>query len=292
MENLQLIKNLVGDISIDDLKYVDYSISKDLGIFIPSVGFCGYAVKKDHTHPAYSFVIMLTKNQNILKAKLQPDNENYLAAMLAPHIPHTEEAGDSFVRYIALFVSRELMETTYKMYTVKVKPFLQWHEFLISKDIMVLINRFSDEFQTKKPGYQKIMDALAVILTNDLIRYAFGCGSEKNRLSDNDIRRVEDYIHQYFSESISISFLADLSGMSNTSFLRKFKANTGMSPIHYLIKVRLNKAKKLIGDANLNMTEIALQCGFSSSSHLSSCFKKYYKITPTEYKVLLNGGNI
>ena len=64
--SLQMIQNLVGDISESNLKYVDCYISDELGLFIPSVGFCEYAIIPQHTHPAYSFVLFFSKEQNIV----------------------------------------------------------------------------------------------------------------------------------------------------------------------------------------------------------------------------------
>lgn len=55
MEDLDKIQKLVGDITDEDLKHVDCSVSDVLGIFVPSTGYCKYAVTPNHTHPGEVF---------------------------------------------------------------------------------------------------------------------------------------------------------------------------------------------------------------------------------------------
>ena len=50
MKDIDKIQELVGDICAEDLKYVDCSVSHNLGIFIPSVGYCNFAIKPQHTN--------------------------------------------------------------------------------------------------------------------------------------------------------------------------------------------------------------------------------------------------
>ena len=62
-KSLESIQSLVGNITEENLKYVDSYVNQHLGIFIPSVGFCEYAISPDHTHPAYSFVFFFLKSK-------------------------------------------------------------------------------------------------------------------------------------------------------------------------------------------------------------------------------------
>jgi AraC family transcriptional regulator len=75
-KSLKNIQKLVGNITEENLKYVDYYIDKHLGIFIPSVGFCEYAIKPQHTHPAYSFIVFFSEEQSIvpLTIKVVPNH--------------------------------------------------------------------------------------------------------------------------------------------------------------------------------------------------------------------------
>ena len=57
-----------------------------------------------------------------------------------------------------------------------------------------------------------------------------------------------------------------------------------MTPIEYLIEVRLQQAKKLLRRGDIPITQVALRCGFNSSSHLASSFQRVLHMTPSEYR--------
>ncbi|MDF2858191.1 MAG: hypothetical protein K0Q87_4042, partial [Neobacillus sp.] len=63
-----------------------------------------------------------------------------------------------------------------------------------------------------------------------------------------------------------------------------FKAVTGETPIDFLKTMRLKKARSQLINSVDNMTEIALKCGFNSSSYFSSCFIEKYRMTPTAFR--------
>ncbi len=291
MIDLQNITNLVGEITAQDLKYVDCYITKELGIFIPGVGYCGYAIKHGHTHPAYSVVILLKESENVFKAESEPDNRHYLAGILSPDVPHEEKDTGEFSRYIALFISKQLFDKTLKFYNRSSLDYKDWFQFLISKEIVILINRFTEEYDRRQSGYENILEALAIIITHDIIRNVIGKVRSDSVVWNNDIQGVIDYIHQNFHEPLSVSKLSGMANMSVSNFTGKFKEQTGLSPNRYIIQTRLKKSKILLRSNTLNITEIALQCGFSNTAHLTLVFKKHFNMTPSEYKELYKTEN-
>ena len=54
---MQRIRRLVGPITREQLRYVDWALASDLGVFVPVAGPCGYATTPEHAHPAWSFVV-------------------------------------------------------------------------------------------------------------------------------------------------------------------------------------------------------------------------------------------
>lgn len=102
--------------------------------------------------------------------------------------------------------------------------------------------------------------------------------------SNYAVARAQHYIEQHFSENISVKQLAELGNMSISSFNRIFKKVNKLTPIEYLIEIRIEKSKKLLRRKEIPITEIAMRCGFSSSAHLSSSFSRLLNITPSEYR--------
>ena len=186
---------MVGDITEEDLRYVDCYIDKDMSIFIPSTGFCQYAIRTSHTHPAYSFVVFFSKEQSFLKQNIYLPEEHYLAAALSPDIPHEEKETDEFTRYIAIMISRESFEKIYiENYGNKPIKKLLWKQFPVSQDIMMYIRRFMAEYQNKILGYQKIVEALSTLISHCLIRDLYKVNI-KSHYTDNKfgIDRIIEY---------------------------------------------------------------------------------------------------
>jgi AraC-like DNA-binding protein len=84
-----------------------------------------------------------------------------------------------------------------------------------------------------------------------------------------------EYLHQNFSEKITIDRLADRVYLSRSTFTRSFQAFCSCSPIQYLTKYRMKKAMELLGNSTMSKTEIAHFCGFYDLSHMERSIKTY-----------------
>lgn len=83
-------------------------------------------------------------------------------------------------------------------------------------------------------------------------------------------------------EEFSIDALVDKMNLSRSSFYRKIKALTGMTPVDYLKNFRLDYAARLLREG-ARVSEVALMAGFSSSSYFAKCFKAKFGMIPKEY---------
>jgi hypothetical protein len=97
------LKSLVGDIKEEQLKHVEYYVGDHMGICIPSTGFCEYALKRQHTHPSYSFAIFPAEFNVIDDTEYFTDPYHYVTYTFPPDFPHEEKNQDTFKRYIAFF---------------------------------------------------------------------------------------------------------------------------------------------------------------------------------------------
>ena len=99
------------------------------------------------------------------------------------------------------------------------------------------------------------------------------------------LERAYDYVKKNMSDSdLSIEEFGKQLHLSRTQLFRKIKALTGMSPSLFVSTLRLKYAAELLQESSLTVSEIAWQVGFSSVSYFTSCFRKLYNITPTEYR--------
>lgn len=289
--DFKIVQSLVGsDITKENLRYVDFYISEKLSIFIPSIGFCEYAIRPHHCHPAYSFIILFSDEQKLITPTVSIPYDHYIVTCISPEIPHEEKISDEFNRYIALFIDKDFFHSIFSMYSSNKFSYYSWNTFTINKNIMFFINKFMSEYEDKSYGSENILNSLSKIITNELIRCTLKLENKRadKHLEYDSIQYVVDYINQHFSEKITVESLCKLINMSESNFNKSFKKQTDSSPIEYLINIRLKKAKKFLRESNFSITDISLKCGFYSASHFSSCFMKQLGITPSEYKKIFN----
>ncbi|WP_337906990.1 helix-turn-helix domain-containing protein [Iningainema tapete] len=106
----------------------------------------------------------------------------------------------------------------------------------------------------------------------------------KGGLGDRKILQVSEYINAYLDQEIKLADLANLAGVSQFHFSRLFKQSMGISPHQYLLQQRVERAKQLLKKSKLAISEIALQCGFNSQSHLGKYFREFTGVTPSSYR--------
>jgi AraC family transcriptional regulator len=97
------------------------------------------------------------------------------------------------------------------------------------------------------------------------------------------LRRVIERM-RCFDSDLSLQALANESGYSRVHFVRMFKAATGSSPHNYLLNLKLERVRELLKNPSMSLIDIALDCGFSSHSHMSRLFHKLVGVTPSAYR--------
>lgn len=95
-----------------------------------------------------------------------------------------------------------------------------------------------------------------------------------------------DYIEQNPAQEITLKKLSRIANMSISSYTSKFRALIGLSPLDYCIHLRLTKARKLLLDSKLSLSEIAVECGFYDSNYLIKLFRQREGITPAKLRKL------
>jgi AraC family transcriptional regulator len=103
-------------------------------------------------------------------------------------------------------------------------------------------------------------------------------------LSNRLLGRLLEYIEDHLAEDFSVSDLSHAIGGSATEVTSGFRAATGYSPWQFVLRQRVERAKGLLTSSQLTMIEIALACGFSSSQHFATVFKKQVGTTPSAFR--------
>lgn len=147
------------------------------------------------------------------------------------------------------------------------------------------------EFKEQKSDFMEIINNL---LKNILLKIKRISGIQLERISnhENSLSRALNYINEYFLTDITNEQLAKISQYSYDRFRHIFKNEIGISPSQYIFNKRLEHSKTLLSSTTLSITEIAFDCGFSSTSHYIQAFKKNMNITPSQYRKQLHSEHV
>lgn len=123
-----------------------------------------------------------------------------------------------------------------------------------------------------------------------VVRLAAACLRAGSRLSPppvSDHARVRDVaalIDARPAETLSLSYLAGLAGLSRYHFIRAFRAVTGETPRQYQIAARLRAAADRLVDTRAPITEIAFDVGFNDISHFNATFRRAFGVSPRTWR--------
>ena len=101
------------------------------------------------------------------------------------------------------------------------------------------------------------------------------------------ITRAKQFINDHYAEDLSLEQVAKAVNVSTFYFCKLFHRVTGVKFTEYLSSVRIEKAKDLLLNRNLRISEIAYQVGFQSLTHFNRVFKIILGRSPTTYRHLL-----
>jgi AraC family transcriptional regulator len=281
---LDIIQSLVGDIDDEPFRYVDFAVTDNVGLFVPVSGQCDYSTTPEHTHPAYSFVVSF---DDFCRVKIDGNIISSKAgtfSAFAPGVPHQELKSETPSRYVAIMIAAMYFEEQALEYHLEL-PKLQGTMFESTPRLVFALKEFMSEYEEKAPGYLKLLHAAGETICHLIIRQILAPTKRNEKV---DYRMAADetvaFMHANLHEKITLTDLAHFSRLSVSQFTRVFKEELETTPIEYLQELRLIRAKRLLKDSDKTITEIALQCGFNSSSYFSRCFANRFNTSASDYR--------
>jgi AraC family transcriptional regulator len=98
------------------------------------------------------------------------------------------------------------------------------------------------------------------------------------------LRQITDWMKEHIAEDFSLDQLAALAGLSKFHFHRLFKTAVGDAPSHYLLKLRMHDAKRLLRETKRSVVEVALDVGYANPSHFARFFRRETGLSPSDYR--------
>ena len=186
---------------------------------------------------------------------------------------------ESFLKFADLGVTEDNDITRQPFFVIKGNE---------KKEINQLSERIVLEEAENRYAKDLMVHTLMVELMIILSRAIRGEWEESLRVKNGKAKELvaiaKQYMDENFDQGITVSEAAAYVFLSQGYFTRAFRDDTGISPMNYLMKKRIEKACKLLQNNEIKVSAISLQSGFSSPQRFNVAFRKQMGMTPMEYR--------
>ena len=150
--------------------------------------------------------------------------------------------------------------------------------------IIEFIDNIKIELQEKETGYEQIVNSSFLMLITILSRSYIGSANRVNLKAMPLIPAIA-YMQAHYDEKNTLNELAGMVNFSTRHFNRLFQETYRMTPIQYLLRLRIERACKLLEEkVEMSVTDIAHVCGFNNSNYFTRVFRNEYGMAPTAYR--------
>lgn len=153
----------------------------------------------------------------------------------------------------------------------------------VSPDYPWIYNQMIRELQLQRVNHEDMISLYMHHIFITINRYIKELRETKND-TINDIERAAHYFKDNYNKQISIEQYAAEHLMSVNWFIHSFKSVMKMSPMQYIISLRIAMAKGYLENSTKNIAEISNEVGYENALYFSRLFRKYTGMTPTEYR--------
>lgn len=107
----------------------------------------------------------------------------------------------------------------------------------------------------------------------------------RNPLSSRSMRRLEEYVRGNLAGRLSLTAMSNVVGLSNRHFLRVFKEASGTTPHRFVLRLRIEEAKRRLIETSDPVTEVAFSVGFGSSQQFATSFRSATGLSPSAFRL-------
>lgn len=209
------------------------------------------------------------------------------------HTWETYQCTQTRIREITIQFSEEFVENVFfsKTQMSSIKVLFERAQSGVAFEMPAIMRLYGklDCITHAQPGFYRVIRFLEILyeLSIDDHYHVLASASFANHKTSNDSRRVhkvEEFINQNYNKAIRLQQLADMAGMTPTSFSRFFKLRTGRTVSEYIIDIRLGYAARKLVDSTMSIVEICYDCGFNNLSNFNRRFKSKKGCSPKVFR--------
>lgn len=143
------------------------------------------------------------------------------------------------------------------------------------------IRRFAEEMEQRKPFYDSVCRGILIEMGGRIRRVTLE--DRRHPVKGELVSRALEIIQEH-KGTVSVGDLADRLYVSRDYLRHLFVEYTNESPIRHIIRMRIDKAKDLLGRTSLTVSEVAARCGFENVYYFSRLFRKETSMSPVRYR--------
>ncbi len=129
-----------------------------------------------------------------------------------------------------------------------------------------------------------LLNVFAQYLADHASRHAIAASASEPK----PVSTAKRFVLSHVEETIDLALVAQRVNVSRFHFCKMFKKATGMTLTEYVVRARVEKAKALLADTSLRISEVVFAAGFGSIPRFNSVFKRCVGMPPTEYRATLH----
>lgn len=207
-------------------------------------------------------------------AEFEPGHEWYFAVIRAAHTGHHRLI---FPPELSLSPTQSNLITT----TLLSRKQRAWPATPIVRTIMPAL---CAELDNPGPLSGTRVVNMCTLLLSEIA--AIVAGRVETGKDDNfRVNKLIAELHRRLAEEWTLGRMAGVIGLKRTQFTSLLRKQTGDTPTQFLNRIRTARARELLASTNRGITEIALECGFSSSQYFSDVFRRFTGSTATQYRI-------
>jgi araC-type DNA-binding domain-containing proteins len=155
-------------------------------------------------------------------------------------------------------------------------------------EIAEIVNAIIREEKKQSPYYRQVITSYLHALVYEMFRLNEQTQTRLEAAGSGTMRQIADaltFVNDHYQEEVKVCTLAQVCGMSETSFRKVFEEYVHMLPMDYVNLVRVQYACGQMKHGNDSMDEVARKAGFSTTSTFNRNFKKFFNTSPYQWKI-------
>lgn len=241
-----------------------------------------YSMNQLHSHPVFELYFLTKGSRLLIFSDRMYELTKPTIVIIPPHTLHKTEGGP-FTRYNIFVSPKSLNKFEAAVFDKKSLQLIEPSEQELAELIAPLEKAIAQKEEKFLPFINEAVLSYFIYLLNSIdVSDDTGYGNKK--LVPIVVLKVIKYFNDHLTDNITLDAVASEFFISKSTLNYNFNRYIGCSPMEYLLRLRLDTAKRMLIETDKSIDEISEKSGFSTPNYFGTIFKKQLGISPTAYR--------